>query len=179
MEFALLGLIGFLFYASGGRDLVKKTYLQNSPAWTRYDADFKYYASREGINWQWLKAIAISESSLGENPLVKMGLVSSDKLSWGLMQLRQSTANDYLKGVSIAQLNDPKISIEISAKHFGRIYRKFNKNLEHAVKAYNQGEGNMAKELAARAAGSTTGWAAAQTYWTRFQNHLAQVESKP
>ncbi|MGE0175387.1 MAG: transglycosylase SLT domain-containing protein [Oligoflexales bacterium] len=165
--------------------------------WNKYDAWFKYFAAQNNLpsnGWKWLKAIALNESSLGKNPLVLAKQWSSDGLSRGLMQMTVTTANDYARWVPsvkelkaadpakynqlAALLDDDETSITLAAKHFARIYRKFN-NLEYAVKAYNQGEGNMAKEIASRAAGSTTGYAEAQKYWERFQRNLTSVENKP
>ncbi|MGE3263595.1 MAG: transglycosylase SLT domain-containing protein [Bacteriovoracia bacterium] len=198
--FLLIVAIGVLTYTKG--DEIMDSTAPYTPAWNKYDAWFKYYASVNGLpsaGWKWLKALALNESSLGQNPLVIAGKWSSDGLSRGLMQLTVTTANDYEKWVpSVANLrnvnsadydpdqyaelgyllDDDETSIRIAAKHFARIYRKFN-NLEYGVKAYNQGEGNQAKEIAYRAAGGVGKYEAAQTYWERFQRNLASVEAKP
>lgn len=175
------------------------------PSWNKFDAWFKWYAAENQLpanGWKWLKAICLNESSLGDNPLVKAMQWSSDGLSRGIMQLTVATANDYEKWSSkpistvkrdypsdyealASLLDDPETSIRISAKHFARIYRKFNGVLEHAVKAYNQGEGNQAKEIALRASlgvpatgYSISQYPAAATYWARFEKNLSRVESK-
>lgn len=203
---ALAVAVGFLT-VSKGRDALDAIN-PLLPSWNRYDSVFKAEANTQGLpsnGWKWMKAIAIGESNLGENPLVKMGSWSSDGLSKGLMQLTVLTANDYGKWFPVDQLkkssqnfnqaaydtvanylNDPALSIKISTQHFTRIYRKFGNTLEHAVKAYNQGEGNMAKEIALRSSlgvpltGHTISqYPDAATYWSRFVKHLAQVEAKP
>lgn len=203
----LLGALGLTLLAAKGKDgLIMINPML--PSWNRYDTLFKHYASQNGLPadaWKWLKAICLGESQMGENPLVMAGLWSSDGLSKGLMQLTVATANDYERwypanvlnkkhssfsptayDLCANKLNDPDLSIRVSAKHFARIYRKFGNVLEHAVKAYNQGEGNMAKEIALRASRGVplTGYQiseypAAATYWSRFAKHLAQVEAKP
>ena len=203
---ALAVAIGFLTVTKGQDALDAINPLL--PSWNRYDAAFKSHAVANGLpsdGWKWMKAIAIGESNLGEHPLVKMGSWSSDGLSKGIMQLTVLTANDYGKWFPVDKLkksspnfnqaaydtvanylNDPNLSIQISTQHFARIYRKFGNVLEHAVKAYNQGEGNMAKEIALRASLGvpSTGYKISQypdaaTYWSRFAKHLAQVEAKP
>lgn len=145
--------------------------------WNRLDQRFKYHASLQGLpvdGWKWLKAIALNESDLGRDSRVKAGNVSRDGLSWGLMQLVLATARDY-EPVAVSDLNNEEINLRIAAKHFSRLYRKF-KVLEHAVKAYNQGEGNMAKEIASRKNGNVSGYAQAADYWAKFSSHLKQVE---
>ena len=145
--------------------------------WNRLDARFKFHAALNGLpaqGWQWLKSIALNESDLGRNSRVKAGLVSYDGLSWGLMQLRIETARDY-EPVTVEDLNKEEINLRIAAKHFARLYRKFS-SLEHAVKAYNQGEGNMAKEIAARKRGDMNGYAMAATYFSKFSKNLKRVE---
>lgn len=195
----LLGLAAFLYFK--GEDTLN-TVVQNLDAWNKYDEKFKYYASKNGLpsdGWLWLKAIALNESSLGQNPLVKTGLWSSDGLSRGIMQLTVATANDYqhwVSNVATLKRDNPKkyeeiaslldnddLSINLSAQHFARLYRKFGRTLEHAVKAYNQGEGNMAKEIALRASRGIAAngveiaeYPAAANYWRRFEKNLAKAK---
>jgi len=200
----LAGAVGLTLYK--GND-VMDAIGPSLPSWNRYDALFKKYATQNNLPpnaWKWMKAIAIGESNLGDHPLVKAGNWSSDGLSKGIMQLTVATANDYGKWFGPNELNkkhstfnqvsydtvanylnDSELSIRIATQHFSRIYRKFN-NLEHSVKAYNQGEGNMAKEIALRASRNQPlsgflipEYPAAATYWSRFAKHLAQVEAKP
>lgn len=145
--------------------------------WNRLDARFKFHAAMNNLppeGWKWLKAIALIESDLGRNARVKAGLVSYDGLSWGLMQLTMPTANDYEK-VTVPDLNNEEINLRIAAKHFSRLYRKFQV-MEHAVKAYNQGEGNQAKEIAARKSGNMNGFAQAADYFAKFQKKLKLIE---
>lgn len=169
----LLGLIAAIWKAPEALQEVRPMLTD----WNRLDQRFKYHASLNGLpldGWKWLKSIALIESDLGRDSRVKNGKVSFDGLSWGLMQLVLSTARDY-EPVTVADLNNEEINLRISAKHFSRLYRKFNV-LEHAVKAYNQGEGNMAKEIASRKSGNQGGYLEAADYWAKFQNRLKQVE---
>lgn len=116
-----------------------------SSDWTKYDELFKRHGRNNGVNWEWLKAIALNESNLGRDSLVKAGKVSSDGLSWGLMQLKQSTANDFKKGVTIADLNNPEISVEIAAKYVSMLQKLFSGDQKKIIMSYNQGQGNTLK----------------------------------
>lgn len=131
------------------------------------------FAAKYGLNWLWLKAIAMNESSYGRHPAVARGLAnpsdvegskSSDGLSWGIWQLQVSTARDYRPGTTAADLNNPRISAELAARHFARILKKFGGDLDRAVRAYNQGEGNEAKGYRG---------AAVTEYLSRFKRNLA------
>lgn len=127
----------------------------------RFDSLFKKYESG-GVDWIHLKAFAKIESDCGLARSVAHGLVdprdiegskSSDGKSWGIMQLRPSTANDY-ESVSIEDLNNAEINIRIASKHIKRLYLLFKGNWDHVVQAYNQGEGNMQKQIRGEIAGN-------------------------
>lgn len=147
--------------------------------WTRFDALFKKYGAQFGVSWRLLKTIAMIESNLGENPRVALGLrepankssVSYDNLSWGLMQLREVTANDYEKGVTYVQLNDPEIAIRIAAKFFAWIQKQFPSTdpewTKKVVMSYNQG-----------VAGTKRGNKGALPYWDKFQKNMAIVNER-
>lgn len=140
---------------------------------TKYDHYIKYYVSLNSLPaeaFYWIKAIMFIESDYGRAPSVVKGTWGDDGKSKGVMQLLPSTANDYER-IDLPQANDlnkPELSIRIGTKHFARLYRKFGSNLEHAVKAYNQGEGNMAKEIA-------SGKGYANAYWAKFQKFNQSV----
>lgn len=135
-----------------------------SSSWTKYDDLFKKYGRNSGISWEWLKAIALNESNLGRDSLVAAGKVSSDGLSWGLMQLKQSTANDFKKGVTIADLNNAEISIEIAAKYLAMLYKLFSGDQKKIIMSYNQGQGNTLK-----------GKTYAQGYYDKWLRNLSLV----
>jgi hypothetical protein len=150
-----------------------------APSFTRYDALFKKYGQQFGVSWRLLKVIATIESTLGENPRVALGLrdpsnkasVSYDNLSWGLMQLRVETANDYEKGTTYADLNNAETSIRIAAKFFAWIQRQFPRTdsdwLKKVVMSYNQG-----------VAGTKRGYTGALPYWEKFQKQMALLNDR-
>lgn len=113
--------------------------------WVRYDHWFQAYAEIYSIEWKWLKAFALNESRLGLDSRVSSGGVSSDGLSYGLMQFTIPTATDQ-KGspATIADLNNPELSIKWAAKYVSYLYDLFD-DLELAVQAYNCGQGNVRK----------------------------------
>ena len=133
---------------------------ENSDEFTRWDARLKQAASKYSIaDWRWLKAIMWIESSLGRAKSVKHGLLnptdiegsaSYDKKSWGLMQVTKTTANDMRPGTTEADLNNPEISIDLGARYFSMMLKRYNENSfsilpARAVRAYNQGPGNEDK----------------------------------
>lgn len=143
--------------------------------WLNYDSLFKLYANVYKIPARWLKGIALNESSLGTNPLVKAGKVSSDGLSYGIMQLQISTASDYTdKLVTPSELNNPEFSIKIAAMHLSRLKILFSNNEENVIRAYNEGEGKRKKVLA----GTTTSTKINIDYWARYQKWVIYMEKK-
>ena len=113
--------------------------------WNRWDELFRAAAARYGIDWRWLKATALVESSLGQNARVLAGAVSEDGKSWGLMQFTLPTANDMRPGTTIADINNPEISIEMAAKYLKQLKARFPGDTRKAIISYNQGPGNTAK----------------------------------
>lgn len=153
--------------------------------WNRWDAEFKAQGQRYGVDWKWLKAIAMNESSLGAHPRVARGLAapwdiegskSEDGKSWGLMQFTIPTAQDFDPDASVAKLNDPAYSIKLAAQYVAWLQRQFPtvdiRWQEWVIKSYNQGVGNTRKEREGKIAGF------AGEYWARFQRNLAVIESK-
>lgn len=131
----------------------------------RFDHLFKKYASRESINWLWLKAIAWNESTIGNNARVLTGQVSSDGKSWGIMQLTLPTARQFAPNITIEKLNDPDTSIDIASRLLAWLLVEFKGDLSKAVKAYNQGIGN-----------TKNGKNYADSYFAKFQTHLFQLQ---
>jgi len=113
--------------------------------WYKYDDLFKSSAAKYGIDWKWLKAHAIVESSLGQNPKVLAGTTSSDGKSWGLMQVTLATANDLRPNTTADDLNNPEISVDLAAKLISQLRARFPNDLRKMVISYNQGPGNTAK----------------------------------
>lgn len=138
-----------------------------SPYWTKYDALFKKYGTQYNIPWQWLKAIAINESDLGQDPRVRLGAVSRDGKSWGIMQLTLPTAQDLFGPALTAEdLNFPYISIQLAAKYLAQLSRLFKGDLQDIVMSYNQGPGNTLKGYESPGV---------IQYWEEFQKYLSMI----
>lgn len=165
---ALIG-VGILMRSSLADEITSR-----SGDFFKYDAEFKAAAARYGIpNWFYLKAIAWNESNVGMHPRVRAGLAnpfdiegskSSDGKSWGIMQVTLTTANDMRPGTSVADLNNPLISIDLGAKYYGKMYQRY-KDPVRAARAYNQGPGNEDKNRPY-----------ADEYGTRFSDHLEKIQ---
>ncbi|MEO5348853.1 MAG: transglycosylase SLT domain-containing protein [Magnetococcus sp. YQC-3] len=185
----MLGLaipIGILLLLAGNKakgaaqSYMLNTNMLKEPTWSKWDALFKKYGTQYGVDWRWLKAICMTESALGTHPSVVLGLkdptnpssVSDDKLSWGLMQIRVVTANDFEKGTTFADLNDPEKAVRISAKFFAWLKKQFpndsGSTLEKKViMSYNQGAG-----------ATKQGKTYAAPYYEKFLKHMALINSK-
>lgn len=178
---AVLGLIAL----SKNRIVEEVDAVQAQDNWTKFDKWFKLYGAQYGVDWQWLKAIAMNESSLGTAKSVALGMVSPydiensksyDGLSWGLMQVTIKTARGLDPVATEVKLNDPEYSIKLAAKYIGQLQKMFpmvdSRYQEWVIKSYNQGPGNSKKERD----GKIDGYA--QEYWERFQRNLERVRSK-
>lgn len=178
--------VGYLAYRALKKEASDVEAIQKDN-WNRWDADFKKYASMYGVeNWQWLKAIALNESTLGTHPSVARGIASPsdidgsksyDGKSWGLMQVTLTTARDLDPQATAAKLNDPVYSINLGARYVAKMQKTFVKNqrwLEFVIKSYNQGPGNTQKERDGKIA---KGYA--DEYWDRFVRNLERVQKRP
>lgn len=145
---AILGLTFILIAMFGGYTVmnssIKRISLENKEYFTKYDDIFKLYAG--SVPWRWVKAIAIKESDNGQDPLVKAGKVSSDGLSYGIMQiaeLKGSAVEISIKGNGGPALNnDPNYSIQKGAELLNYLFMKYNGDMNKVFLAYNQGERN-------------------------------------
>lgn len=82
----------------------------------------------------------------------------------GLMQLMPATAKRFNRKVQVAQLNQPKINVELGTKYLRELFLKFDGNLIYTLGSYNAGENRIIrwkKEL------------------FRNENPLATIESIP
>lgn len=182
----IAGVLAFLGFSKKDEILEKVDDLKTKASgnWTKYDALFQSYGKKYGVNWQWLKAIAMNESSLGQVRSVALGLLepsnieaskSSDGKSWGLMQVTLKTAWTMDARATAEKLNNPEYSINLAAQYVGKLQEMFKKPQyadrfrEWVIKSYNQGPGNTLKEIR----GETKGYAA--EYWARFQRNLERV----
>lgn len=176
----LLGVAPLLFFAFVARGEIQNVVTSQTDDFTRFDDLFKKYGSQYGVPWKWLKAICMNESSLGKAKSVKAGLlnpqdiknsVSSDGLSWGLMQVTLTTARA-LEGsvITAAYLNEPENSVRLAAKVCAENIDRFGiEDRESVIRAYNGGPSFNAR-AAARANTAI--------YYSRFLANLAIIESK-
>lgn len=158
---AILVSLGSVFFWNEKRKI--STAATSAEKFTAYDGLFKYYAKIYGFPWRWAKAIAMQESSLGENSRVKNGEVSYDGLSYGIMQIALGTGSpkerelktmfglpdkkltemtSFEKNKARKILNDPDKSINIASNLIGYLASKYNMDKEKVFLAYNQGEAN-------------------------------------
>lgn len=141
-----------------------------------YDNLFKKYGEQYKIDWKMLKAICMNESNLGQNSRVKNGQVSYDGLSWGIMQLTLTTANDF-ESTTINSLNNPEFSIRVATKFLSSLSKQFSGDTRSIVMAYNQGAGNQKKFLLAEKEKRMTEemYPQAKEYWKRYQANYNEV----
>ncbi len=146
--------------------------------WTKFDHLFKTYGAKYNVDWKILKAIAMTESSLGTNKSVALGLAnpknvagsaSSDGKSYGLMQVTLRTAKDLDLLVTPEKLNNAEYSVDLAAKYVSQLKKIFRtpdvRYLEWVIKSYNSGTNNVKKEMK----GEIQGFA--NEYWRRFKNN--------
>jgi soluble lytic murein transglycosylase-like protein len=148
MPWVLLGALALLALGGGaavaGGQMLTEGRLKYI-YWDRYDDLFKAAGARYGIDWRFLKASAVVESSLGQNPRVMAGGASEDGKSYGLMQFTLPTAVDLRPRTTVSDLNQPEISIDLAGKYISQLIRRFPGDLHKAIISYNQGPGNTAK----------------------------------
>lgn len=181
------GVAAFLVF--GGKEVVEK--ISSDNAWRRFDNLFKKYGTVYGVDWRWLKAIAMNESSLGQvasvargiaNPNDVEGSKSSDGLSWGLMQVTLRTARGMDPAATPQKLNNPEYSIDLGARYIKQLKGMFSvvdlRYTEWVIKSYNQGPGNTKSEM--RGVIANPKWHDhVKEYWARFQRNLEKVKANP
>lgn len=180
--FLVLGVsvLGILLF---NRQSIADTVEENMDSWTRFDYLFQKYGKKWDVDWMWLKAIALNESSLGKHATVKRGMEnpndiegskSIDGKSWGLMQVTLTTAQDLDKSATPVKLNDPEYSVNLGAWYVSKMKDYFNSGdpryVEWVIKSYNQGPGNTNKEKKGLI---SKGYA--DEYWLKFQSNLKRV----
>jgi len=142
----------------------------------KYDPLFKKYGAKAGVPWWVLKVFSRVESNIGRDPRVRKGEVSSDGLSWGLMQIAPSRLNvknlGYYGAVTPAELNKPEVSVDISSRLVAELWKVYKGELQWVVKAYNQGQGNTDKEKKGLIKGYTG------DYWAKWQRYRTELEKE-
>lgn len=109
-----------------------------------FDDVFKKIALNIGISPRILKAVSANESSVGLDKRVeKIGNTQ------GVMHVIYNTAVRFYPGLNPGEHKSLPLEkdIEIGAKYLSFLFKKY-KNTEHAIKAYNGGEGRMNQILA-------------------------------
>lgn len=135
-----LSLLGYVIYVNKSEiiDIVIGT---NKKLTSEFDHLFLKYAKKYNLDPVMLKAIAIHESSLGQDPRVKNKQVSRDGKTFGIFQIKLSVAQYYIKGVTLDDLiNSPEKGIECASAFIADLKRKFNGDEKKIVVSYNQGE---------------------------------------
>lgn len=148
--------------------------VSNDPSFTQFDSLFQSYGRQYRVPWRWMKAIAMNESNLGQERSVAAGIsnpsdvdasVSSDGLSWGLMQVTLTTARA-LEGdlIQAPYLNVPDNSVRLAAKLLQQLITRFGiDDRQSVIRAYNGGPRFGATTL---------------PYYTRFVANLGVVMAK-
>lgn len=176
---AVLAFLGFKGMSAAGEAVVDKP----EDNWNKFDSLFKLYGQMHLVDWRWLKAIAMNESSLGAARSVARGMAvpsdiegskSTDGKSWGLMQVTLTTARGLDPAATQEKLNNPEYSIKLAAKYVGELQKKFSmidlRWQEWVIKSYNQGPGNTNKEKSGQI---SKGYA--DEYWERFKRNLERA----
>jgi len=182
MFFWIVPILAIGFFVAKKFDSDESPTLPTGSKPVGYDGLFVKWGSTYGVDWRWLKAIAMNESSLGLHPSVAYGIKnpkdienskSSDGKSWGLMQVTLTTARDLDASATAEKLNNPDYSVMLAAEYVAWLKSRFNpgepRYLEWVIKSYNQGPGNTDKEKR----GQISGYAG--EYWARFQRNLKKV----
>jgi soluble lytic murein transglycosylase-like protein len=171
------------FLLNGSKSEASPVATSNKKSIPTYDSLFKKEAAKWGFDWKILKAISMQESSLGRNSRVARGLAvptdiagstSTDGKSWGLMQLRVSTARDFDPSATEVKLNNAEYSVKIAAQYIAWTYTQFRDQpyLEFIVKSYNQGVTGTKNEIAGLRKG------AANEYWALVKANYELIKGE-
>lgn len=161
---------GILFFTreafASGVNMDSLGYKQYKENWGKYDSLFRDASLRYGVPFKYLKGIAMIESSLGLDPRVKSGGVSSDGKSWGLMQFTLPTAQDFDSGATPQKLNNDVYSVDLAGQFLKSLMKQFPNDERKVIMSYNQGAGN-----------TRAGKQYAAAYYTKFVNAVTLIES--
>jgi len=105
-------------------------------------------ARETGVEEDLIWAVMYVESTLDPNAV---GPAGPDTDGHGLMQVTLGTAGDLMEanvGDGTILKADPDLNIELGARYLAEQYRRFG-NWPHAISAYNQGPGNLQRNLEA------------------------------
>lgn len=149
-----------------------------------FDDIFKKMASKTGVSARVIKAISANESSVGQNN-------GTEKIgdTKGVMHLIYDTAVRFSPGLKPGDHKNLPVEkdIEIGAKYLNFLLKRYG-NIQHAVMAYNGGEGRMDQIIAYQKSktfkpirnGDTLERMQAAhknmtTYWDRYQRNFNKL----
>lgn len=102
-----------------------------------YDGLFDMSATRYNVPFAWLKAIAITESSLNPNAMRPEPQIGD--ASYGLMQILMRTAKGLGFQGSEMDLYNPSTNIDLGAKLIAENIHRFGMDFQAVYSAYNSG----------------------------------------
>lgn len=105
---------------------------------TQYDQIFQDAADRWGIPFEWIKAIAATESSFDSTAIRPEPRIND--ASYGLMQILTSTARGLgWRGTDPKDLLDPWVNVNLGAKLIAQLKAAYG-SFERVYSAYNSGK---------------------------------------
>jgi soluble lytic murein transglycosylase-like protein len=109
-----------------------------SAAERSYEAEFKYAAMSSKVDAQLLRAICYVESSFKVRAVhYKDG--GDNRPSYGICQLKESTARDMGFEGRIKDLRKPEINIKYAAEYLAFQLERYDNDIGKALTAYNRG----------------------------------------
>lgn len=138
----ILFLVIFLIIiATGGTMAYKNIQSKNPKKWTdKWNDLFIKYGQKFGVRPELLKAIAMKESSLRADP----GYEPIGG-TWGIMQIKLSTAQQFEPKITQAELMEPEAQIRCAAQFVAWLQKQFPGDEAKAIQAYNAGAGGVKK----------------------------------
>lgn len=145
----------------------------------QYDGLFIKFAKRHGIAPALVKAIAANESYVGKyqghEPIGG---------TTGVMHIKLTTAQMFNKGLTKEELARPETEVEYAVRYIKWLWDRYGRydtaqRVQFTVMAYNGGPGRMDEILkkGVSEVKDTAWYKNMNTYWTRFQGHIAKLET--
>lgn len=141
--FFFIGLLGYVLFMNK-KEITSFVNEKISGINNDFDDIFKTAGAKVNISPKIIKAVSANESTVGLNKAVeKIGNTQ------GVMHIIYDTAVRFSPGLKPGEhrILPVEKDIEIGAKYLSFLFKKYN-NTEHAIKAYNGGEGRMSQILA-------------------------------
>ena len=105
------------------------------------DSNERYGLAELGLQVRPESIIALMEQENGPWEPEKIGDTGQRESSYGLGQVKLSTAGDYFPGEELDLLN-PRDNIRVTVEHFSKLLKKYKRE-DYAHLAYNAGEGRI------------------------------------